>query len=583
MKRAGRERRDPAQIAILTIAAGLACWIVALLMTGGFVLQFGEWRLSSRNPKRLFIVYAALLGLYAWRYGAARLSTDFAPIVGLVRRLGTWGIVALAIAVAGVGILFGSHVAGGADAYGYVSQADLWTKGTLQVAMPVAAQLPWPDAEWSLAPLGYRPATIPHHIVPTYAPGLPLMMAAASLLHPAAVYWIVPALGGLLVWFSYRLGCIFGDRPVGVLTAALMASSPVFVHHLVVPMSDVPAAAFWTGAMAFAMSDQRRSWVVAGLLAACATLVRPNTVVLALVPLAWLGWRGITVAGARGRSLQDGLAFLAGLAPGAAIVGMVNARLYGSPLLSGYGALSELYSWRYAWGNLRHFAQWFLESETPFILLALVAPVILWRDPANRARVSIAVGMIAAVIASYIFYLPFENWGFLRFLLPAVPFLLAFCATTTVAALRRMPPHLRVLTATVLIGAACVWRLDLARGAFGFRESEQRYVTAARYVAERLPPNAAFLSVQHSGTIRHYAGRLTVRWDAIEASWLDRAPDILRNAGFDPYILLEESEERDFRARFAGRTRLGALDWGPVADLPLAQRLRIYDPDDAKR
>ena len=124
--------------------------------------------------------------------------------------------------------------------------------------------------------------------------------------------------------------------------------------------------------------------------------------------------------------------------------------------------------------------------------------------------------------------------------------------------------------------------MDLARGAFDLRTSEQRYVTTAQYVADRFPSNAVFLTMQHSGTIRHYAGRLTLRWDAIEASWFDRSPEVLKRLGFDPYILVEDTEEGDLKTRLGGQTRLGALDWAPVAELPLAHRVRIYDPDDAK-
>lgn len=88
--------------------------------------------------------------------------------------------------------------------------------------------------------------------------------------------------------------------------------------------------------------------------------------------------------------------------------------------------------------------------------------------------------------------------------------------------------------------------------------------------------------MQHSGSLRHYSGRLTLRWDAIDPRWFDRSPEVLKSQGLDPYILVEDTEAADLRTRLGARTRLGTLDWAPIADLPLPHRVRIYDPDDAK-
>jgi hypothetical protein len=407
-------------------------------------------------------------------------------------------------------------------------------------------------------------------------------MAAASFIHSHALFWIVPVLGGALVWISFLVGRALGGHRVGALTALLMATSPVFLHHIVLPMSDVPAATFWTASMLLALGSRSRAWAAAGAMAAVATVVRPNTVVLALIPAALVSWRWVRVPDSRATSLRHAIAFAACLVPGVAVVAMVNNHLYGSPLLSGYGPLADLFAWEHGPVNVQRFARWFVQSETLLIGLALAGPVILWRQRERRPAVIVTTAMTALVILSYLFYLPFETWTFLRFLLPAIPFLLALAAVAVVYAVNRLPPAMRLPIALLVVGAAVVWRMDLARGAFDLRTSEQRYVTTAEYVADRFPSNAVFLTMQHSGTIRHYAGRLTLRWDAIEASWFDRAPEVLERLGFDPYILVEDTEEGDLRARLGGHTRLGALDWAPIAELPLAHRVRIYDPDDAK-
>ena len=78
-----------------------------------------------------------------------------------LRRLG-WlapaAALALAIVAFALALRFGVFVAAGADAYGYVSQADLWARGQLRVAQPIVLQWPKTVTDDVVAPLGYRPA-----------------------------------------------------------------------------------------------------------------------------------------------------------------------------------------------------------------------------------------------------------------------------------------------------------------------------------------------------------------------------------------------------------------------------------------
>ena len=90
-------------------------------------------------------------------------------------------LVALATAATSfvIAIQYGAFVAGGGDSSGYVSQADLWLKGDLLVEpRPWSEMAEHPRSAWLFCPLGYRPGPVRGTIVPTYSPGLPLMMAA---------------------------------------------------------------------------------------------------------------------------------------------------------------------------------------------------------------------------------------------------------------------------------------------------------------------------------------------------------------------------------------------------------------------
>ena len=92
------------------------------------------------------------------------------------------------------------------------------------------------------------------------------------------------------------------------------------------------------------------------------------------------------------------------------------------------------------------------------------------------------------------------------------------------------------------------------------------------------PPDAVFLCLQHSGSVRFYGGRLTVRYDAIEAGALDRAIEILHAKGFRPYFLLDGWEEPRFQARFGQASTMGRLDWAPVRRWNSPTHAALYDP-----
>ncbi|HEY2905236.1 MAG TPA: hypothetical protein VGJ29_04995, partial [Vicinamibacterales bacterium] len=113
------------------------------------------------------------------------------PNVTVRRFHGAWFAFALAVVVAALGVWKGSFVAGASDAFGYVSEADLIAHGSLRVEQQFVRTLPWPFADWSFAPAGYRPAADRGVIVPTYPVGVPLLMAVFQrLANRNAVFYV---------------------------------------------------------------------------------------------------------------------------------------------------------------------------------------------------------------------------------------------------------------------------------------------------------------------------------------------------------------------------------------------------------
>ena len=113
---------------------------------------------------------------------------------------------------------------------------------------------------------------------------------------------------------------------------------------------------------------------------------------------------------------------------------------------------------------------------------------------------------------------------------------------------------------------------------YALQPAEQRYVTIGRDVADTTPPNAVVFAMQHSGSVRFYTGRLTVRYDSLPPDSLDRAMELLRARGFRPYFLLEAWEEPAFRDRFARTSTAGRLDWRPAKKWTSPAPVALYDP-----
>jgi hypothetical protein len=573
---------------LLALAALLVIWSFWVVVFGGLYIEWHGWRISSREPVRPLLAAAFVLAIAVWRHGIEVLRRDLASLEIPLDRWAGPSVAILSVVVLLVGLLWGTGIAGGADSYGYVSQSRLWAQGNLIVAQPIAAKVPWPNADGTFAPLGYKPWSADHAIVPTYAPGLSMLMALFSLIHPDGVYWVVPLAGGALVALSFFLGRSLGGPATGLLAAVLMATSPAFLFQLVAPMSDVVVAAFWVAALVAAIPNRRERWLGSGLVSSFAILTRPNTAPIAAV--------FVLAALAHGRNdirsradfrirVLNALAYATGTLPGVLSVAAIHTALYGSPFESGYGAARDLYALQNFPTNFVRYSTWLVTSETPLVCFAAAAPILVWHSVSNRWLTGLTAFLAVSTWLCYVFYRPFEEWWYLRFLLTAFPCLLALTALTLTRMLTAVRAGWRVPLAVAVLAPVLIWRINYAaeHGTFESWRHERRYADSGRYVAQQLPPNAALYSMQESGSLRHYAGRITLRWDALDPAWLDRSIEVLRGLGYEPYFVLEEPEEADFRGRFAAHSPLGRLNWPPLAELSTSPVVRIYDPDGAKR
>ena len=565
-----------------------AAWGVVVAVTGGLELHPFGLRLRSTTPDRAVHVAGILAVLYVYFYREeARQQTQAlsgSTIVALLERAVLPIVVVLSIGVFFVAIRQGTLVAEAADQWGYVSQADLWLARDLVIEQPIARQVPWPVADWTFTPLGYRPALQPGAIVPVYAPGLPVLMAIGKTLFAACgPFVIVPLLAGLTVWLTYLIGVRLSSKFVGLVSAALVATSPAFVFMALNPMSDLPVAAFFTLSVVLALSSLRWRVFWIGLAVSMGIFVRPNLVPVGAVFLAFTVLRAQPVAGepawrARVRAL---LGFAIGGAPLVLAVAALNTVLYGGPLNASYGNLEDLYQWRFVWRNLIDYPRWIWDTETPFVLLAAV-PLIFWRRAGERrATLVFLASFIAAVWVSYLFYAPFGIWLYLRFLLPTFPVMLVLAVWGLAILLGRMR-EVGERRAVALLVVAAMFSLRV-----GFLREEQvlghwregvPYTSVGEYVRRNLPDNAVIITMLQSGSIRYYGQRLTMRWDYLAPEWWPRAANVLAERGYRPYVLLADHEEQTFRQRFGLSPSNEDAPGTIAAVFSGTEKDRLYDP-----
>jgi hypothetical protein len=533
---------------LLGVAVITTAMLAVVVVSGGFSLDLGLLSIRVHNPLRPSLLAAASTIAYLIA-DRRRLPDHWRRLGDLVDRGATPIAIGLSVVALCLGVRFGTFSAGSADSYGYVSQADLWLAGSLVTDEPLA-HLPIADAELVFSPLGYRPATTPHHIVPTYAPGLPLLMAMAKAAGGAsAVYYVVPLLGGALVWATFRLGALVASPRIGLAASVLLLTNPTFLFQLMWPMSDVPVAALWMLSLVTACRGTPRSSLIAGLIGAAALAVRPNLLLVAAALALWIPW----IARDRQRHFSNALLFGVGLAPAICAIAFLNWRLYGAPWTSGYGALSATHAWANIPVNVVRYTTWFVQTQG-WASLAWVGMLLPLRWPIDPVLRAVGATLIVALWATYMPYLPFDEWWFLRFLLPAIPVMIVFAMLVWQRAfVGALGPAFGPAAVIACIAFTLAHQAAVVRASpiFLVQAHESRYERTGAAFRGLSPVRPVCIAMQHSGGLRHYAGCPTARYDQLPDADLCAALRTFRAAGLHAYVVLDDWERAPFQQRFA--------------------------------
>jgi hypothetical protein len=517
---------------ILDWALAASVALAILVALAGLDIRAGSLSVSAHGPLRVLASTGILVAIRL-RFGVESLPAWLTRIVLLTAICGsvlTW-------------FRFLLGTVGGADSFGYASASQLIAQGRLIDAAPIAEWLSAPNRMAIASPLGWTPSPDGSGIAPSYPIGVSVVMAVFSLvLGSPGIFLVAPVMGLITLFCAYRLGREWYDPETALLATAMIAWNPLVIAYSKQPMSDIGATMWIVLALLLAVKASSATGFFAGLVAGVAVITRPALLVAgALIPA--LSLKG---EHPRRRALISAAAFAIGVGVQMAIQNL----LFGSPFATGYGSAENLFSTGYVDNNFSIFGRHGWTVMGPLFLPGLLLGIMAAR-PEPRFN---ALTIFGAVLLPYLFYLPFDHWETLRFLLPGlVPLtILAADGLMKVARVARHPPVTAVVVAAII--AIVVWRSEsLLResSVWNVAALESRYPLAGEWINVNTPPESVVLANQHSGSLRWYGKRQTLRWDFIEPERLVTSVRELQSRGATVYVALEGNEVAMFDQRFS--------------------------------
>ena len=200
-----------------------------------------------------------------------------------------------------------------------------------------------------------------------------------------------------------------------------------------------------------------------------------------------------------------------------------------------------------------------------------------WPNIRDRRIFVIIALFVSLLLLEFLAYLIFDQWWYLRFVIPCLPFIMIGVGAVVTAVAQRA--RWLAIGAVLFVGllAARDFRLAVDLSLFKLWAGDVRYLAAAKLARRLTDRSSVIYSMQHSGSLRYYAGRLTVRYDVIDRDWLDRSLAWFESRGVHPYLLVEEWEMEPFRKRFVGARSLAMLDTPPLMAYEGGARIFLFD------
>ncbi len=399
-----------------------------------------------------------------------------------------------------------------------------------------------------------------------------------------AMFLVTPLSGALLVWITFAIGRRLGSDVMGLAAAWLVATSPAVLAMLVSPMSDVPAAAFWALAIYFALGRSSRSSLAAGLASSAAILIRPNLAPLAAILVIWKFWseqraesRGQTAEGQAqktsvARRFSAVLPIIAGTLPGCLFIAWINNALYGSPLASGYGSLSALFSLSHIPTNLARYGGWLVVSQTPLAAVGIAALLLplrsIWptRERQHAAHLLGATrrGRLGALSRVHC---RSRHGGSSAFCCPRGRRCVSVRRRSWFDMAQTRHFAVRVLACAILaaVGAHNLdYAIDARRLSVGRRRTSLRQHRQDGRAGDRPIGGDFHRSAQWPDPLLRGPHDHSIRYSRPRLARSRRA--VAERSGPAPVFLLEEWEVTEFQDRFSASNALGTIALSPVID-----------------
>jgi len=461
-------------------------------------------------------------------------------------------------------------IAGGADSSGYLNAAKMLSRGRLiEPVQPLKDFSLGPEYAPTFRPLGFSWGTRSEVRVPHYPIGMPWHMMILGML----LGWqIGPFLTGVIAAVLSLILMVFLARKFklpwsySIAGGAILSANPAWLFIAVQPMSDV-LAAFWVLAavLAAVAARERPGWaVLSGAAFGISVLVRPSDAVM-IIPLMFAlpfkpkAW---------------GL-FAAGVLPFGLYGTFLSHALYGKWLTTGYrGGIAQDMALGYFPARFVHYVKWLFIQLTPIIPLAWLGLPFLrrirWKDKL------LLLTWFLAYFLFYCFYLSYNDWWYVRFLLPGLPALIlaaliVFRAGQESLEKRAGPPSTDRarwfrISGWAVAGLAAVFILATEAhqakklGALNVLEGEHEYRDACLLVKKEWPAKTIVVSFQASGAVTYYTDFTALRWDETDAEKFAVVRERAEAQGYQFRAMLFPFELDRFQKNTPGR-------WEKTADV----------------
>jgi hypothetical protein len=188
------------------------------------------------------------------------------------------------------------------------------------------------------------------------------------------------------------------------------------------------------------------------------------------------------------------------------------------------------------------------------------------------------------VIGSYLVYAVFDDWSYVRFLLPAMAVFAIFAAVALAAWIERWPIAWRAPILFALLLGVTAHGLFTARSHDTFKLADQlrRVSRVAGFMDGGVPYQAVILAGEQSGAMRYYTHRSILRWEAATPEALTSAIAALEQKGRPVYVVLDAWENELFRKKFSTVPAV-SLNWPPVLEAGTSHRTRLWRLSDRDR